>query len=240
MTNTFGHTKMSAPGAALITVVALCLLGVSPAYAQDAGEKDAHRSIYVQVDLGIAPKTHSTLEGVPSGRLDFDGSVFPAALTIGWKPAGLQNDAGGWALELSAFTRRLSIEQTTIGSVKSPSDGDMEVGGFMANVRYELNLGSVRPYLTGGAGVAKTEISDVPDLKLRDTKTNKANFVSHFGAGVGFQPKAFGRASLWLGYDCLTTSTPRFETQYGINPPGTMRVKHVLPETFTLGLRYAF
>lgn len=218
-----------------------CMMGAAAAHAQDTDESDPVERVYLQIDMGVSPKTHTEFEGAPTGGMHHDGTIFPAALTIGFKPAGWQNEMGGLAIELSAFNRDLTIDRLTIGSSSQASDGRLRIGGLMANLRFEMNAGSgIHPYLTGGAGVACAEITDMPALKLRDKKAIDAKFAAHFGAGIGFQPEAFGRASLWLGYDILTMQPPRFETDFGIAPSGTIRVKHVLPQTVTLGARFAF
>ena len=224
-----------------LAIAAFCLLGISSAHAQGSDDNDSGHPIYVQVDMGLSPKTHTTFEGAPTGGMHHDGSVFPASLTIGLKPASWQTDMGGWAIELSAYHRDLATDRLTIGSTSQASDGRVRIGGLMANVRYEMAVGGgIRPYLTGGMGLACAKITDTPALKLKDEKSKDAKFAAHFGAGVGFQPKALGRASLWLGYDVLTVQSPRFETEFGIAPTGSIRVKHVLPQTVTLGARYAF
>lgn len=108
----------------------------SSAWAQAPEDRIVTRAFYLQFDLGFAARTHSRLKGPSSGRFDHDGSVFPGSLTIGCKPATLQSEAiGGLALELSVHTRNLDIMQLTIGSAKSPSRGEMEIGGLLANVR---------------------------------------------------------------------------------------------------------
>lgn len=226
---------------ASLAIAAFCVLSTSSAHAQGSDENDYGHRVYVQVDMGLSPKTHTTFEGAPTGGMHHDGSVFPASLTVGLKPASWQTDMGGWAIELSAYNRDLATDRLTIGSTSQAGDGHLRIGGLMANVRYEMNAGSgVHPYLTGGAGVAYAKITDMPALKLTDDKATDARFAAHFGAGVGIQPKVFGRASLWLGYDILTMQSPRFETAFGIAPTGSIRVKHVLPQTVTLGARYAF
>lgn len=230
----------STSATALITGAVVLLLSATPANAQSAEKESPPRPLYVQFDVGFSPKGQSRLEGIPSGRLDYDGSIFPASLTIGWKPAALQNEAGGLAIELSSYQNNLAIRRLTIGPAKSPSDGKLKLSGIMVNLRYEAAIGAIRPYLIGGVGFACPELKDVPQLKLRDGKLEKVSFAGHVGAGVGFQPKVFGRASLWLGYDLLAIKAPRFKTQFGINPPSTMRVEHVLPQTVKVGVRFAF
>ena len=226
---------------ASLALAAFCLLGTAAAHAEDSDDEEASHPIYVQVDMGFSPESHTNFEGVPAGSMHHDGSIFPASLTIGLKPKALQSNAGGFAIELSAYTRDLSVDSLTIGTTSRPADGRVRVGGLMANLRYEMNLGGgIHPYLTGGAGVACTKITDLPTLKLKDEKAKNADFAAHFGAGIGFQPKAFGPASLWLGYDVMTVHSPRFDTQFGIVPNGSMSLKRVLPQTITLGARYAF
>lgn len=237
--------RISIIGMAVITAAVQVTSIAFPtmAFAVDGEGGGSKSEVYVQVDMGIAPRTHANLEGFKSGRLDVDGSVFPAALTVGWKPASWQTEAGGWAVEVQAYNRNLAVDRSKIGTTTTnSSDGKLNVGGLMANVRYELKLhGGFRPYLAGGVGFDCAEIKNLPQLQLSRKEASKVGVATHFGGGVGFQPEALGRFSLWLGYDVLATQSPRFEVRSGVVPTtGFVKVKHVLPQTVTLGARFAF
>ncbi len=182
------------------------------------------------------PETHSRIEGAQTGRLDHDGSIVPAALTLGWKPKELQSEDSAWGFELGFYNRNLSLDRVTLGSAVAATDGRVRVDGVMASARYEKPVGSgIVPYVTAGVGFACAEIKNAPTLKLTDRKSKNVSAVTHFGAGVGYQPDFLGRASLWLGYDILVTDSLRFNTQ-----SGDIKLMRIRPQTVTAGLRFAF
>lgn len=223
-------------------VPALLLLHTA-AYADETENDAPEREFYVQMDMGVSPRSHATLEGAKTGRINFDGSVFPAALTLGWKPEGMQSDTGSLAFELQAYDRNLSIDTLTVGNTAAvSSDGKYNVGGIMANVRYELKPGSVvRPYVTGGVGVACAELKKVPQLQLAKSRARNVDLAAHVGGGIGFQPGAQSRFSLWLGYDLLLTRSPRFDSlPTAPANVGYVRARRIQPQTFTFGGRFAF
>jgi opacity protein-like surface antigen len=238
----FGTNNISRTVAAAAAASAAALVPTT-AFAGEDQDGPFRSEVYVQVDMGVSLRSHANFEGTKTGRMNVEDRVFPAALTIGWKPEAWQSDTGSLAVELQAFDRVLAVDAVRIGTTTTnPSRGKVHVGGVMANLRYELKVGGgIRPYLTGGVGIACPEIKNVPELQLTRARASKAVLATHFGGGIGFQPDASGKFSLWLGYDVLTTSSPRFETRSGVVPTtGYVRVNHVVPQTITLGARFAF
>jgi outer membrane protein OmpA-like peptidoglycan-associated protein len=180
----------------------------------------------------------------PGGKAKFDGGYLGLG-SIGW---GFGN---GIRIEIEGSYRHNDLGRLTGTSYPSTAHGAQEGYGAMANVLFDLDIGSpyVFPYIGAGAGYGWTRWKDVrtvgtgTPVTLTGSGTYDA-FAYQTMAGVSLPVPNVPGLSLTAEYRFYgipgTEQLHGTQVNHGVTATGNRDFKNNYENSVTLGLRYAF
>lgn len=140
---------------------------------------------------------------------------------------------GGLRPELDFTYGEADVKRFESGSTRNGADGaSLTALRLMGNVWYDLDLGSLAPYLGGGFGIQNTELDGTAD------KDDDNTLAFQLGAGIAywFNPKL----ALSLDYRYIEAEEPEFESEDSLTGVTATRDGEYKAQNIGATLRYSF
>lgn len=153
----------------------------------------------------------------------------------GFSVSGVVGDVvGPVRVEGEIGYRQAAFDRVAVGGQHSDASGNASSVSALANVWYDIPVGSsVTPYVGGGAGLASVSADHYAIGGNAIANDQDVRFAWQLGGGV--QVPVTDHAKLDVGYRHFETTDPTFTTVFGT----TYRSEFATDEA-TVGLRYAF
>jgi len=154
-----------------LLVVSICLVVLSLSSAASARYR--YRSSYIGASIGLAM--------VDSQPAELDTGL-GLGVTLGY-------DTGNIRAEGEVFYQKNDFGETSYDGVGIQLEGDASSLAFMLNVYFDLNNDTAfTPYITGGIGGARIEVSDfnVSGASNVDVSGNDTVVAVQVGLGAGY------------------------------------------------------
>jgi OOP family OmpA-OmpF porin len=201
------------------------------------------------VYLGIGAGYHdsrdasATSSSFPGGNgLELrDNGGFAGLVNLGY---GFGN---GWRVELEGSDRLNAVGHLSSGSVATSSSGNIQTYGLMANVLFDLDVGSpwIYPYLGGGIGYGWSNLDGVradaaiPSFSFRSSDS-AGNAAYQAMAGMSFPMPGVPGLSLTAEYRLFGVPFTRTFQGTTNGTETTMRVGPLFDQAALFGVRFAF
>jgi opacity protein-like surface antigen len=181
---------------------------------------------YVSGHIGMASVNDSDTDTVPSGSSDSAEIGYDSGLLLGvavgydFDDFRIESELGYQMNDRDASRVTVTIPGEGSTSTSWSLDGDVTSLALLFNGYYDFLKGSkLRPYITGGAGLANVEIS------ILDSSNDDTVFVYQAGAGIGYDISE--NTTLDLRYRYLGTLSDPMDLEYS-------------GHSVSVGVRYSF
>jgi hypothetical protein len=200
------------------------------------------------VYLGIGAGYHETSDAsatspsFPGGGLELrDAGGFAGVVNLGY---GLGN---GWRVELEGSDRLSAVGHLSGGSLATAAGGNVQTYAVMANVLFDLDVGSpwIYPYLGGGIGYGWSNMDGVradatiPSFSFRSSDSAGAGAYQAM-AGVSFPMPGVPGLSLTAEYRLFGMPFSRNFQGTTNGAESTMRLGPMFDQAALFGVRFAF